>query len=153
MVMLIGPKGSGKTHIGAVVARQTGMAFLRVEPLWLSLEPGQDGWARVESEVDRALADTDSVMIESLGSGPGFERLRTNLAAKYGVKYVRIKVELDTCLQRVRTRSNAEHIPVSDDQVERYNVLAAEVELDWDAEIDNNALASTEEILAVFASL
>jgi shikimate kinase len=43
LYLLIGPKGSGKSHIGALVSQHTDIYFLRVEPIWLSLQPGEDG--------------------------------------------------------------------------------------------------------------
>jgi replication-associated recombination protein RarA len=43
LYLLIGPKGSGKTHIGTLVNQHTEIAFISVEPMWLSLEPDEDG--------------------------------------------------------------------------------------------------------------
>jgi ABC-type branched-subunit amino acid transport system ATPase component len=43
LYMLIGPKGSGKTHIGTLVNLHTDIAFLRVESIWLGLQAGEDG--------------------------------------------------------------------------------------------------------------
>ena len=40
--ILIGPKGSGKTTIGTLVDQRTDFVFLRVEPIWLGLEPGEE---------------------------------------------------------------------------------------------------------------
>ena len=48
LFMLIGPKGSGKTYIGMLVDRHTDIAFLRVESVWLTVQPGEDGWKKVE---------------------------------------------------------------------------------------------------------
>lgn len=36
LYMLIGPKGSGKTHIGTLVNIHTDIKFLRVESIWLA---------------------------------------------------------------------------------------------------------------------
>ena len=46
LYILVGTKGSGKTHIGMLVNQYTDISFLRVEPIWLSLGPGQDGWKK-----------------------------------------------------------------------------------------------------------
>ncbi len=153
VVILIGMKGSGKTHIGAVVSQHMNIVFLRVEPLWLSLASNEDGWSKVEREVDQILNTADSVMIESLGGTPCFDRLLANLSAKYCVKLVRVYADQDTCLRRVRTRNNEEHIPVSDHQVIKYNEMASKVVMDWDAEIDNSGPATTEDILQVVRTL
>lgn len=146
-------KGSGKTHIGTVVSQNSAIVFLRVESLWISLSSGEDGWARVESEVNRTLNSADTVMIESLGGTPGFNRLHANLTAKYSVRLVRVSAEQETCLNRVRSRNSDEHIPVSDEQVIHFNKLASQVVMDWDAVIDNNIPAKDEDILQVFKDL
>ena len=43
LYILVGPKGSGKTHVGMLVNQHTDISFLRVEPIGLSLEAGDDG--------------------------------------------------------------------------------------------------------------
>ena len=67
LYMLIGPKGAGKTTIGTLVHQHTDIAFIRVEPIWLSLQPGEDGWKKVESVIDDRFQTHDRLMIESLG--------------------------------------------------------------------------------------
>ena len=51
LYMLIGPKGSGKTYIGQLIGNQTNISFLRVENIWLSLKPKEDGWLKVENAI------------------------------------------------------------------------------------------------------
>ena len=73
LYILIGPKGSGKTHIGSRIEELTSIKFLRVEPLWLQLAEGEDGWGRVEREIDALFTQHDKLVIESLGA-PGSSR-------------------------------------------------------------------------------
>ena len=153
MHILIGPKGSGKTYIGSRIEQLTGLKFLRVEPLWLQLAEGEDGWDRVEREIDALFLQHDKVIIESLGAGEGFNRMYASLKDKYRVKLVKVEADLDECLRRVRDRDNADHIPVSDDRVREYNRIAASIEHPWDAIIDNNGPATDEEILSAIVSL
>ncbi len=153
LYMLIGPKGSGKTHIGMLVHQHTDIHFIRVEPIWLSLTPGEDGWQKVEAAIDAAFLLHDHVMIESLGAGEGFLAFYRSLGANYEIKMIRVCAELDTCLERVRTRSSADHIPVSDDKVAAYNRIAAEVAYPWALEIDNNQPAPDDAILAAIRRL
>jgi predicted ABC-type ATPase len=151
--ILIGPKGSGKTTIGTLIAQRTDIHFLRVEPIWLGLETDEDGWEKVEASIDALFLIHDRVMIESLGAGEGFARMYASLAGKYSVKLIRVVADLDTCLARVKTRNSRDHIPVSDDQVEALNRIAAIVDLDWDLEIDNNEPISEEELLTSIGSV
>lgn len=153
LYMLIGPKGSGKTHIGTLVNKHTDIKFLRVESIWLTAQPGEDGWKKVEDAIDAEFAARGKVMVESLGAGEDFKRYYASLKQKYAVKMIRVYADLDTCLERVRTRNSANHIPVSDDKVIEYNKIAAAVSYDWDLEIDNNNPASDEEILQRILSI
>jgi hypothetical protein len=153
LFFLIGPKGAGKTYIGVLLDRETPIKFIRVEPIWLNLPPGADGWKTVEAVIDQTFETHDLVMIESLGAGAGFQAFYQSLVAKYMVKMVRVFAELTTCLERVRSRSNADHIPVSDDKVEEYNRIAAQVSFDWALEIDNNGPALDADILTAMGAI
>ena len=35
LVILVGPKGSGKSHLGRLLERRFGIHFFHVEPLWM----------------------------------------------------------------------------------------------------------------------
>ena len=151
LFILIGPKGSGKTYIGGRIEELTGIKFLRVEPLWLKLAEGEDGWERVEHEIDELFLQHDKVIIESLGAGEGFDRMYASLKDKYRVKLIKVETDLEECLRRVRSRDNADHIPVSDDKIQEYNRIAASVKHPWQAVIDNNGPATDEEIRKAIA--
>lgn len=152
LYILIGPKGSGKTYIGSRIEHLTGIKFLRVEPLWLQLAEGEDGWARVEREIDDLFLHRDKLMIESLGAGDCFNQMYASLKEKYVVKLIKVEADLDECLRRVRSRDSADHIPVSYEKVREYNRIAANVYHTWDAVIDNNGPAADEDILQAIAS-
>ncbi len=147
LYMLIGPKGSGKTYIGTLVENNTDIFFLRVENIWLKLNQEEDGWEKVEQEIDLAFTFCNKVMIENLGAGEGFIKFHASLNEKYIVKLIRVFADLDICLARVMTRDAENHIPISDDKVVEYNKIASQVNFDWDLEIDNNKFASESEIL------
>jgi shikimate kinase len=153
LYILVGPKGSGKTYIGSRIEQLTGVKFLRVEPLWLQLAEGEDGWGRVEREIDKLFHQHDKVIIESLGAGDGFNRMYATLKDKYEVKLVKVETNLDECLRRVQSRDSADHIPASDDKVREYNRIAASVDHPWDGILDNNGPATDEDILQAITSL
>jgi predicted kinase len=153
LFMLIGLKGSGKTYIGALVNQHTDIVFLRVEPIWLNLSPGENGWQKVQAALDALFQTHDKVMIESLGIGEGFSKFHASLAERYAIKMIRVSADAETCFTRVKTRNNAEHIPVSDDRVAELNTLASAVTYAWNLEINNNDLASDNEILEAIQSI
>ncbi|KAB8332177.1 shikimate kinase [Scytonema tolypothrichoides VB-61278] len=150
---VIGPKGAGKTYIGNKVNKNTDIKFLRVEPIWLKLTPGENGWKRVEKEIDKEFQQHSKVMIESLGAGEGFNQMHSSLRNKYEVKLVKVSADLEDCLRKVRNRDNSDHIPVSDEKVEEYNQIAGSINHKWDAIIDNNGPATDEDILRVIESI
>lgn len=151
--MLIGPKGSGKTHIGTLVDKYTDIAFLRVEPIWLSLKSNENGWKKVEATIDAMFEKHDKVMIESLGAGEAFSKFYASLAEKYPVKMIRVYADLETCFTRVKTRNNVEHIAVSDEKVVEFNKIAAAVTYNWSLEINNNVPASDRDIINAIQSI
>lgn len=153
LYMLIGPKGAGKTYIGTLVNTHTDIRFIRVESIWLSLQAGEDGWKKVEQVIDTTFKSHNKVIIESLGAGEEFGKFRASLEQKYTLKMIRVYADLDICFARVKSRNSADHISVSDDKVEQYNKIAATVMYDWDLEINNNAPASDEAILAAIQTL
>lgn len=153
LYMLIGPKGSGKTYIGMLVDKQTNISFLRVEPIWLSLKGNEDGWLKVEQEIDKGFENCDKLMIENLGAGSGFHGFLNSLKAKYQIEMIKVCTELSTCLKRVQNRSSKDHIPVSDTDIEEYNEIVSQVIFDWSFEIDNNGPATDAELLAYFENL
>ncbi len=153
LFILIGLKGSGKTYIGTLIGSKTDITFLRVEPVWLSLSEGEDGWLKVEETIAELFRHHDKVMIESLGAGEGFTGMYNSLKSKHETRMIKVETDPKICLQRVQTRDNKDHIPVSDNKVEEYNRIAAQVEYDWDLVIDNNGPASEDEILRAFRTL
>jgi shikimate kinase len=147
LYMLIGPKGSGKTYIGTVVATHTDIHFISVEPVWLTLQPGEDGWQKVEQVIEDAFTMRDKVMIESLGSGEGFQQFHQRLVQKYPVVMIRIHADANTCLTRVQHRDSANHIPIPLEKVADYNRIAANVRYDWALELNNEIPLSEAEII------
>ncbi len=151
LLILIGPKGVGKTYIGSLVDQHTEIAFLRVEPIWIryynSDRTGNPGWELVAEAIEQLFVEHDHVMIESLGVGETFDKLIEQMDGKCTIRLIRVKTALETCLERVRNRDASQHIPVSDDKVEQYNQIAEKVVHEWDLVIDNNGPASDDDIL------
>ncbi len=145
--MLIGPKGSGKTYIGSLVGQHSDIHFLRVESLWVTLQPGENGWEKVEAAIAETFQTHQKVMIESLGAGEEFHTFLASLKKSYQVKMIRVHADLDLCFKRVHGRDADEHIPVSDEKLVEYNTIASQVSFDWTMEIDNNGSTSVAAII------
>lgn len=153
LYLLIGPKGAGKTHIGQLAQAHTDIHFIPVEPIWLALQPGEDGWQKALAAIGLAFETHPRVMIETLGAGDAFRRFHAELAARYTLKYIRVYADPETCLARVCARSRADHLPLSEEQVAAYNCVAALVTFPWHLEIDNNGPAPDAAITAALRRL
>jgi hypothetical protein len=148
--ILIGPKGAGKTFIGALLERERGIPFLRVEPVFLEVierEGRKDdevfglGFSEVADRIDRRLigADTttDTLVIESTAAWHRFGEFLDRLRTHHRVRMVRVETPPDQCIDRVRTRDAAAHIPVSDPDVRLINEAATAVDFPVEGTIEN----------------
>lgn len=156
VLILVGPKGAGKTHVGTLVESELGVRFLRVEPIFLEnmrssrltgTARDAEGYAKVLAAVDSVLSREPGVVIESTGASEAFPAFLDALRSRYEVRLVAIRAPLDRCLERVRSRDRTDHIPVSDERVAEINSRAEAVELPWDLELDNGGPAPADAIL------
>lgn len=155
IILLVGPKGSGKTHIGTLCERLAGVRLLRVEPIWLEHKGVSYSVviSEIVSRVKQMSETTDVVVLESLGLGEPFTLLLAALREAHCVKLVKVTAPLEVCATRVRTRDQSLHIPVSDENLQAYNSMAARVELDWDLTLENHPPLSPEAILGGISEL
>lgn len=162
VLLLVGPKGSGKSFIGSLIAERLGVPFLRAEPIFLENLGGsrltgpardEEGFAKVYAEVTRRLVESPRVALESTGASDAFFPFLSALRARYRVLLVSVRAPAEVCLERVRTRNPAAHLSVSDDNVVAINGRAAQVRLAWDLEIDNGGPASPEAIVTAVRGL
>jgi predicted ABC-type ATPase len=160
--ILVGPKGSGKTHIGMLLEKEFELKFLNVEKMGLENIPksnltGEDlikeGFHLEEKEIDRILLNEDFVSFENTGAHDYFYVVLERLRTKYIVDLIRIFSPLDTCDSRIKRRDASAHIPVSDEMIKAINQRAATVDLEWSLVIDNSEELSDEKIVDLFRKL
>ena len=160
--ILVGPKGSGKTYIGALLERRFSINFFRAEAFLLenygkaelaSRQLEKHGFPLEEAAIDQILANESAVIYEVTGSSEYFPEVLRNLRSKYEVKLVRIRCPLGSCYDRVKQRDQTDQIPVSDTAVKTINEKAAKATFAWDLEIDNSGPASNETIVSLFRTL
>ena len=146
VLVLVGPKGAGKSTIGYLLATDLGLHFLSVEPIFLGVREQlgasnsqfeQAGFRAVLSALREALGQHDIICFESTGASAYLPWLLDALRQEARVLLVRVLAAPDQCLTRVHARDASVHIPVSDDQIERINAVAQSVMLPWTAELDN----------------
>jgi len=113
----------------------------------------EQGWAVVVQAIAIAFQAHDAVMIETLGAGGGFDAFHQTLQQHYVIQYIRVQADLEVCLARVERCSEADHIPVSLEQVRQYNAIAAQVSYPWHLVITNTPPLSEAEIVAAIKSV
>ncbi|MCP4500407.1 MAG: AAA family ATPase [Deltaproteobacteria bacterium] len=156
VVILVGPKGAGKTYIGSLIEAALQVHFLRVERVLLDHVKRHDvppdglprgGFDVEEAAIDDVLRTANSVVFEATGSSVYFADVIEALRAKYSVQLVRIRCPLDLCRRRAEQRDATEQLPVTWAQFESINAKANAVELDWDLEVDNGPDVSTSTLM------
>ena len=146
VIVLVGPKGAGKSTIGQRLETQLGIPFVRVEPIYLqvraTLGPAhpdleREGFRAILAHLDEALAQYDTICFETTGASQHTPWLLAELGRSAEVLLVQVLAEPAQCLERIHSRDASIHIPVSDKAIERINAVAIQVELPWAATIDN----------------
>lgn len=160
--LLIGPKGSGKSYIGALFRQRFNIPFIRVEDWVKGLKKDKDfsdeAYIRevfqvIEAGIVKELEDKQNLVFESTGYSEHFDRMLANLKMNYRVVLVKIRAGNDLCLQRVKSREQSIHIPYSDADILAINELVATKILTSDFEIDNNSASPAELEQAIAAML
>tara|TARA_Y100000310_G_C20151795_1_gene565098 strand:- start:57 stop:548 length:492 start_codon:yes stop_codon:yes gene_type:complete len=159
LFILIGPKGSGKTYIGTLIQKKLNILFFRVEDVWLSIKTNkidkeylEKGFSLVEKEIDKQFKKINKLIIESTAAFDYFKIFLKKLESKYNIKLIQVKTPLDLCLDRIKSRDQSIHIPVSDDRIQEINSKAVNVKFDFDLIIENSDI-SEDQIIKEFSSL
>ncbi|MGZ6669948.1 MAG: AAA family ATPase [Solirubrobacteraceae bacterium] len=151
LLILVGPKGSGKTHVGTIVERRFGIRFLRVEPIFLDHETFLGAATEVQRQIELSLAAGHSVIIESTGAAPDYVQSLQDRHER--VRLVQLRASAETCFRRFNARDASLHIPVSDEQFHEINAQAARAAFDWDCVLDNDADLADEDIAQLIAGV
>lgn len=162
IILLVGPKGAGKTHIGMDLARMFGADFLRVEKIWQDMSPDKmefdspafmaEGIRRTLIAVSERLRGNDTVILESSGA---FDQFPDYLAALRGmgrVCLVSVRAPIDQCLARIKTRDQSLHVPVPEDEIIKLNRRSESANMDWDLIITNHPFISSDKLRRKFAA-
>lgn len=162
LVLLVGPKGSGKSHIGRMLEQHLGVFFFHVEPLWMSYyveckaagrQPViSEGITRVHPLIVDALRTYEHVCVETTGASA--EILNDLLSLDHSSKTLvaRISAPLDLCLERIAAREQTNQIPMDVESIRKVYALSAAVELQPHLTLENVERTGTE-IVSLFRTV
>jgi cytidylate kinase len=161
LILLVGPKGSGKSHVGRLLEARLGVHFFHVEPHWMRYhaecaEAGRpvsipEGIERVRPAIEAALREHGRITVETTGASREILDDLLALGARHGRLLVRVAAPLDICLERIAHRDPTHQIPLAEEQIRQIHELSEAVELPYDLVLDNLDL-SEEAILECFAA-
>ncbi len=166
ILLLIGPKGSGKSFLGENLQARFGWNFLRVEDKAKTVPRSTDirdedylekVFEVIEEAVRNELEECDLLVFESTGLSVYFDRMLQNLQQDYEVKLVAVHADPETCFQRVAQRDSSIHIPVTQKELEAINREVRSKVFSWDLEVcinfDNQDIALVElnKIIAIWS--
>lgn len=153
-VLLVGPKGSGKSHIGRVLERRLGVHFFHVEPLWMAYyaeckvkgqTPNiQEGIRIVHPKISNALTAHEHVCVETTGASPEILNDLVSLASEQNTLVVRLAVPLELCLERVASRDQTHQIPMDAENIKKVYQLSTSADINAALVLENLALTEAE---------
>jgi shikimate kinase len=154
LIILIGPKGSGKSYIGRILESSLGVYFLHVEPLWMAYcseckQLGRqpviaEGIRRVHPVLKSALRKHKNLCVETTGASSEILDDLLSLGRNAGILLVRVEASLQTCLRRIATRDQTHQIFMDRDLVEEVYRLSTSLQMPFDLFIQNERTAEHE---------
>jgi shikimate kinase len=159
LILLVGPKGSGKSHIGRVLEKHLGVLFFHVEPLWMSYYAEcqasgrqpliSEGVAKVHPLIADALRTHQHVCVETTGASSDILDDLLSLARASETLVVRVSAPLELCLERIVTRDQADQVPMDAESIREIYALSQEAQLRPHLMLENVQLTEAE-IISLF---
>jgi hypothetical protein len=160
LILLIGPKGSGKSHIGRLLDAHCGIHFFPVERHWMAYHADcrrtghsaaiEGGIERIHPGIEAAIDQYGSVSVETTGASEEILDDLLRIGSEYGQRLVRIRAPYSVCLERISARNAKDHLTVDPETVRKAYDLSEAVQLPFDVDLENVAL-SDQQILDVFS--
>ncbi len=156
ILLLVGPKGSGKSHIGNIITATTGINYLRIEAIWQELKQRRMDFLAPDYvregrsltlQALRTALQQGTVCIEATGVADDWDDYLAALRQLAPLVFVRVVASLDTCHARARTRDQSMQVSIESELFESINQKAVSVQLDWAATLINEPFLSQTDLM------
>ncbi|MCA9717579.1 MAG: AAA family ATPase [Myxococcales bacterium] len=148
ILLLVGPKGSGKTTLGRALGELPGATFLDVEAVArreLAARGGVLDQVYVDGVLDATVAEaraqlvtTRRLALETTGAFDGAARYLARLRALAPVILIRVRAGLETCARRIAARDASRQVAIPDDMIRAMHRRCEALTWPWDLVIDND---------------
>jgi AAA domain len=163
LIVLVGPKGGGKSHIGRLLEASLGVHFLHVETLWMDYHArcrasGRTpvvtvGMAVVHPQIARALGCHEHLCVETTGASAEILDGLLALAPRAQIVLARISAPLELCLERIARRDPAAQIPADVERIREVHALSEACGVSPDRTISNVGLDAVDIVAAFRAAI
>lgn len=157
-MVLYGPKGAGKSHIGGILEDHFGIPFLRVEAIFLKHKKGRayndpnyikEAVQEVQEELQKLLNSKGSAAFETLGVVPRINQMVEDLSTSCKVISIGVAASYPVCVSRIENRDASQHLPADEKLLMIAYNRASEVlqRRQFQLMLDNSSSLSKEEII------
>lgn len=145
VIILVGPKGSGKTTIGKSVSESLSIKFLDVEKLLMeyilknsceSSDLPKHGFDIEKEEIVRCMELNDVVIVEATGSSEYFEEYYLSLCNLFRVILIKIECTYEECIKRIDSRTPGSNFFVEEIKIKEIYLKSIKANFNWEYIID-----------------
>lgn len=163
VIVLIGPKGSGKTTIGRILEQNPRVHFLEVELIAKQILAERGGvideeyasqvFSEIRTALDLVARDHDTVVIETTGASEHTPEFLQSLRRQYDSKFVRVHSDAQTRARQIAERDSSRQVAVPEDLIRQMHLRTQALELEWDLELENDPPLTKRQVLDGFSPL
>lgn len=155
LLILVGPKGSGKSYIGRELEELYPIKFVRIEAVWQELKERRDDFLssayisegrQLTLDLIRGHLKKGHVCIEASGVSDDWDEYVLNIKSLAEVIFIKVICGLEECKRRAFDRDQSLQVQISDCLFDDMNSKAERVALNWAAIINNDPFIGKDEL-------
>lgn len=156
LLVLVGPKGSGKSHLGRMLDAEFGIQYIHIEAIWQELKARRSDFLSPDYvregrsltfETLRTALQKRAVCMEASGVADDWAEYVAALHQLAPVIFVRVTAPLGACRIRARDRNQSLQVPIDQDLFEAINRQSIALQMDWAATLINEPFLSKDEFV------